>query len=113
MGPAPPKPAPASNPFVKMARGSVCADVRNRLYLIDEKLVVWDRAGNCPDNSYSLTLYGKSLDEILCVYHDSIAGPRKNCRDPAYAEMFEILLAHMNDADLGLGPEHAVRRMPL
>jgi hypothetical protein len=108
-----PEPSPALNPFVKMARGSVCADKWNRLYLIDEKLVFWDRQGDCPDNSYAQTLYGKTPDEILCVQHDSIAGPRKECRDPKYAELFETLIGHLGEPNLGLGTQHTARRLPL
>jgi hypothetical protein len=108
-----PEPSPGLNPFVKMARGSVCADKWNRLYLIDEKLVFWDRQGECADNSYAQTLYGKSPDEILCLQHDSIAGPRKECRDAKYAQLFETLIAHLGEPNLGLGPGHTARRLPL
>ncbi|HEV8377054.1 MAG TPA: hypothetical protein VGR38_12560 [Candidatus Polarisedimenticolia bacterium] len=111
--PAPTNPAAEPHAFVDMARGSPCADTRNRLFLIDQRLVFWDRAGKCADNSYGETLYGRSPEDILCVLHDSIAGPRKNCRDPQYAALFETLIAHLEDPDLGLAPPHSVRRLPL
>jgi hypothetical protein len=105
--------APEWKPFVELARGSECANTRNRLFLIDQALVFWDRAGDCPDNSYSETLFGKSPDEVLCKLHDSIAGPMKNCADPSYADLFEIMIAHLDEPDLGLGPGHDVRQLPL
>src|ERR1051325_10327498 len=66
-------------PFVELARKAQCADVRNRLFVIDQTLVFADSAGNCADASYSQILYGKTVDAVLCVNHDSIAGPVKKC----------------------------------
>jgi hypothetical protein len=77
-------------PFQELARAAECADIHNRLFLIDEQWVFWDRAGDCPDASYSQTLYGGTPDHVLCTVYDSIAGPEKDC------------------PDLGLGPEHTV-----
>jgi len=94
--------------FKKMARGAECADIRNRLYVIDEEFVLWDRAGNCPDAAYSVALYGGAPDQELCVHHDSIAGPVKVCRDVAYEAMFETITGNLDKADLGLGTEHMV-----
>lgn len=94
--------------FKKMARGAACADIRNRLFVIDEELVLWDRAGSCPDAAYSVALYGGAPDQELCVHHDSIAGPVLECRETQYREMFEEIIANLDKADLGLGTEHIV-----
>jgi len=97
--------------FKKMARGAQCADIRNRLFVIDEELVLRDKAGNCADAAYSEALYAGSPDQELCVYHDSIAGPVQDCWDAAYQQMFETILANLDKADLGLGPEHTVEEV--
>lgn len=99
--------------FVELARRGECSGTRNRLFVIDDQLVFHDSAGNCADASYGEVLYGKSVDDVLCSYTDSIAGPRKSCRNPKYAGLFEIIITHLNERDLGLGPRHTVRRLPL
>ena len=98
-------------PFKKMARAGGCADVRNRLFLIDGKLVFWDRAGNCADAAYGEALYGSTPDQTLCVFHDSIAGPVKNCQDQGYQDLFDTITANLDKPDLGLGPQHTVQRV--
>jgi len=108
-----PKVAPAWTPFVEMARQSACADARNRLFVVDHVLVFWDRAGNCPDSSYSLVLYKQTVNDLLCDFHDSIAGPRKNCPVPGYRDMFETMIGHLDEPDLGLGADHTVQQLPL
>ncbi|HEV8336294.1 MAG TPA: hypothetical protein VGR67_07770 [Candidatus Polarisedimenticolia bacterium] len=100
-------------PFVEMARQSPCAQTRNRLSLIDGALVFWDRRGTCPDNSYAETLYGKTVDDVLCRLHDSIAGPFRNCPVPEYKDIFDIMTDHLDDPALGLGAGHTVRGIPL
>ncbi len=99
--------------FVEMAHSSPCATIRQRLFVIDGAFVFFDRAGNCPDNSYAETLYGRHVDEVLCTSHDSIAGPVTRCADAARRELFETILEHLDEADLGLGPDHDVQRVPL
>jgi hypothetical protein len=96
-------------PFREMASTAGCSDIRNRLFLIDGQLVFWDRAGNCFDNSYSLTLYGSTVDNILCYLHDSIGGPVRGCQDDSYQDMFDTIIANLDKLDLGLGPEHTVQ----
>ena len=54
-----------------LARGDSCTNIRNRLFLIDGKLVFWDRAGNCPDATYGETLFGSTISDALCNFHDS------------------------------------------
>lgn len=95
--------------FKALARQSDCADLRNRLFLIDGVMVFWDRAGQCPDASYALTLYGSSVERVLCRAMDSVAGPMKDCRAEPYAPLFETILAHTNEPDLGLGRAHTVQ----
>jgi hypothetical protein len=96
-------------PFKEMARDGGCADIRNRLFLIDDQLVFWDRAGNCADAAYGEALYGSTPDQVLCTFHDSIAGPRKNCQDAQYQEMFDTMTSNLDKPDLGLGPGHTLQ----
>jgi hypothetical protein len=105
--------APEWAPFVEMARGAACSDVRNRLFVIDHVLVLADRAGSCPDASYSEVLFRRTVDEVLCVNHDSIAGPVKHCGEPSHMALFEIITTHLDEPDLGLGPSHTVQELPL
>ena len=96
-------------PFKAMARNGMCNDTRNNLYVIDDQLVFHDIAGSCADASYSQMLYDGTPDQVLCTSHDSIAGPMKNCEDPQYQAMFDTILDHLDQPDLGLGPQHSVQ----
>lgn len=100
-------------PFIESASGAACADMKNRLFLIDASMVLWDRAGRCSDNGYAQVLYGRTPEERLCSASDSIAGPIKRCDAPAYATLFETMIANLDDPGLGLGSEHQVERLPL
>jgi hypothetical protein len=100
-------------PFVDLARVAECSDVRNRLFVIDDVLVLSDRVGSCPDASYSDVLFGRTVDDVLCVNHDSIAGPVKDCANPGYEALFDIMTTHLDEPDLGLGPSHRVHQLPL
>ena len=104
--------APVVSEFIKMAQEEGCADVRNRLYLIDGKHVFWDRAGTCADNSYAQRLFGASPEAVLCQVHDSIAGPRSFCSDEKSRAMFETIQKNLDKADLGLGAGHKVEPIP-
>ncbi len=99
-------------PFKAMARSASCADITNRLFLIDGKLVFWDIEGNCADGAYAHTLFGGTVDDVLCDSHDSIAGPVGSCQDDAYREMFDTIVANLDKPDLGLGSEHTVEEIP-
>jgi hypothetical protein len=99
-------------PFKDMAKNGSCADVRNRLFLIDDQLVLWDVAGNCADASYSQMLYDGTPDQVLCTFHDSIAGPVKDCFDESFRDMFDTITANLDQPDLGLGPDHTVEPVP-
>lgn len=92
--------------FVKLARGASCSDIRNRLFVIDDKQVFWDRAGNCPDNGHAETLFGSSSAEVLCTSVDSIAGPVTKCNDPSARALFDTLIQNLDKRDLGLGTAH-------
>jgi hypothetical protein len=101
--------APDPRPFVELARQSPCADRTNRLFVIDGAMVFWDKAGSCADAAYSQTLFGATPEDLLCRYGDSIAGPQKMCKTPDVEKLFDIILAHLDEPNLGLGPSHTVR----
>ncbi len=96
-------------PFISQARNADCSGIRNNLYVIDNNLVLWDRAGNCPDNSYSQTLYGRNIDQVLCKHFDSIAGPQTLYNDVRYKDLFDTVIANLDKPDLGLGAGHTVK----
>jgi hypothetical protein len=100
--------APARDDFISMAREAPCADQRNRLYVIDGKQVLWDRAGSCADNGRGLSLFGLVPGNLLCASSDTIAGPRISCTDESYRSMFDTISKHLDDAGLGLGAAHQV-----
>jgi hypothetical protein len=96
-------------PFKELARSGDCADVRNRLFLIDRHLVFWDRESRCADAAYAQALYGRTVEHLICDAHDSIAGPVRGCHDAdRYAAMFDTMLKNLDAPDLGLGPDHTV-----
>jgi hypothetical protein len=99
-------------PFKEMARTSVCADIANRLYLIDGKFMFWDVRGNCADASYAFILFGSTTDNQLCNQHDSIAGPAGGCNEASFEDMFHTITANLDQPDLGLGTEHTVEPIP-
>ena len=96
-------------PFQKMAREGPCAESRNRLFLIDGQWVFWDRAGRCADAAYSQTLFGATVNDRLCDFHDSIAGPLKSCREERVRQIFDTIIANLDKPDLGLGPQHQIQ----
>ena len=96
-------------PFKDLARSSDCSDTRNRLFLIDRALVLWDREGTCVDAAYLVRLHAGATDQVLCELRDSIAGQVKVCRDHRFQEMFETIVANLEAPDLGLGPRHMVQ----
>jgi hypothetical protein len=99
---------PVTAEFIAQAQAASCADQRNRLFVIDKRVVFWDRAGNCADNSYARSLYGATPQTQLCSASDSIAGPRITCADAQWRAMFDTILANLDKADLGLGSGHQV-----
>jgi len=96
-------------PFRELARNSDCANASNRLFLIDRQQVFWDRASNCADAAYARVLYGRTVQHVICDAHDSIAGPQRGCMDAGrYSDMFDTMLNHLDEKDLGLGSGHTV-----
>jgi hypothetical protein len=96
-------------PFRELARNASCADVRNRLFLIDQRLVFWDRESKCADAAYAQTLYDRRPGSVLCNVMDSIAGPQRRCNaDAPFINMFDTILGHLDAPDLGLGSGHTV-----
>ena len=98
-------------PFIEYAEASDCTDIRNRLFIIDDELVLWDRVGNCPDNSYEVQLFREDLDNLLCETHDSIAGPQTTIYDEDYRDLFETILDNIEDENLGLDDSHLVEEV--
>jgi hypothetical protein len=102
---------PASADFIAKAQQATCADQRNRLFVIDKRMVFWDRAGSCPDNAYARTLYGATPQALLCSVTDSIAGPQTSCTDEQSRALFSTILANLDKSDLGLGSSHQVEAL--
>jgi uncharacterized protein YpmB len=94
--------------FKDIARNATCADITNNLFIIDNKMVFWVVEGNCPDASYTYTLYGKSPDEIYCKKYDSIAGPQEKCNNDDYQEIFQIITDNLDANNLGLDENYKV-----
>jgi hypothetical protein len=99
---------PITADFIDQAQDASCANQRNRLFIIDKRMMLWDRAGNCADNSYARSLYGATPQALLCSASDSVAGPRITCADAQWRAMFDTILANLDKADLGLGSGHQV-----
>jgi hypothetical protein len=96
------------NIFKNMAKNTPCADIANKLYVIDNQIVFWAVEGNCPDASYSYSLFGNTPEEIICKRYDSIAGPIKECNDESYMNIFQIIIDNLDSDNLGLNGTHKV-----
>lgn len=101
----------ATAEFISLTKDASCANLRNRLFVIDQKQVFWDKASNCADASYSQVLYGNTPQMILCTSADSIAGPRTFCNDQQYLSLFQTITKNLDKADLGLGSAHQVQQL--
>ncbi|MBR7799383.1 hypothetical protein [Undibacterium fentianense] len=107
-------PAPiATNEFIAMAKTANCAEFKNRLLVIDQKYVLWDKAGSCSDASYSRSLYGNTTQNLLCSHVDSIAGPRFHCQDVSASQLFRTIVDNIDQTDLGLGKQHSVQALTI
>lgn len=107
-------PAPiATNEFLNLVKDATCANLKNRLFLIDQKYVMWDKSGSCADASYAQNLYGSSPQNLLCSHADSIAGPRTTCTDTAVESLFKTIIQNLDKADLGLGSTHQVQMITI
>ena len=100
-----------TTPFVEKARTESCSDLRNKLYVIDGKMVLSERRGNCADNSYGHVLYGASVDKVLCYAADSIAGPVVSCKDEADRALFDTVRKNLDRPGLGLDASHTVKEV--
>jgi hypothetical protein len=108
---APPQPVQVSiqsADFVALASGAGCANVRNRMFIIDQQQVFWDKAGTCSDARTVQALYGATPQTLLCSTADSIAGPRTSCNDETARQRFVTISQNLDKADLGLGAGHRV-----
>ncbi|MBR7746168.1 protease complex subunit PrcB family protein [Undibacterium baiyunense] len=101
----------ASNEFLNLVKDASCANFRNRLFIVDQKYVLWDKAGNCADASYAQNLYGNNVQSLLCTHADSIAGPRTSCTDTTAESLFKTMIQNLDKADLGLGSGHQVQSL--
>lgn len=99
--------------FKSQARSAMCSDLKNRLFLIDNKLVFWQVEGNCPDGGYGLILYDKSSHQILCSERESIGGPRITINDDTYKQLFDTITQNLEKSNLGLSPDHNVEEISL
>lgn len=99
--------------FVALTVNANCANTRNRLFVIDAKYVLWDKAGACADAAYSQTLFGRTPQSVLCTNGDTIAGPRSSCTDQQYANLFQTVISNLDKPDLGLGSSHNIVIVPV
>jgi hypothetical protein len=98
-------------PFVKEAQAADCADIANRLFVIDNAYVLHTRSGRCGDNSYAHTLYGATPEKLLCSQSDSIAGPMTRCADESVRAMFDTIVKNIDQPGFGLGSTHEVKKV--
>lgn len=98
--------------FKNMVQKELCAERSNRLYLIDKQYVFHERSGNCPDNSYSYSLFTFKSTTPICGLQDSIAGPQEfKCPDPQTQQIFDVIKNNLGKNNLGLGPKHRVEQI--
>ncbi|MDL2355839.1 MAG: hypothetical protein QFF03_11335 [Pseudomonadota bacterium] len=102
---------PIAADFVALAQQASCADQRNRLFMIDKRMVFWDRAGSCADNAYARKLFGATPQTLLCSLSDSIGGPQTSCTDESVRALFTTIVANLDKGDLGLGASHQVEAL--
>lgn len=107
----PTTPVLATTEFVALASAASCANLRNRMFVIDQKQVFWDKAGSCADASFDLVLFGSAAKTVLCSLSDSIAGPKTTCNDEQFRTMFLTMTKNLDKADLGLGSAHQVQQL--
>lgn len=107
-------PAPiATNEFLALVKEASCAEFKNRLFVIDQRYVLWDKSGNCADASYAQNLYSNTPQSLLCSHADSIAGPRTTCNDNQLESLFKTIIQNLDKADLGLGNSHQIQTIAI
>lgn len=102
-----------TNAFQNLAKDTNCADLENRLFVIDQQYVLSEKIGSCADARYRQTLYGKSPDIILCTNVDSIVGPRFSCNDASLSSLFKQVISNLDVANLGLDNTHQVQQISI
>jgi hypothetical protein len=102
--------ASAFKAFVELVNAGNCNDIASDLLLVDGKYVFADVAGNCPDASYSVGLYGLTPTPLLCGVSDSAAGPQRSCTDASVSSLFDTMFASRNASNLGLYSGHTVSK---
>jgi hypothetical protein len=55
------------------------------------------------DSPFDPPRLGGTPSDVLCRFQDSVGGPVRSRTDQAYAGMFDTILGHLDDPDLGLG----------
>lgn len=93
-------------PFISLLQQAPCANGDNRLFVIDNRYVYWDRGASCQDQVQRL--YGATTEALLCVHGDAPGGAYTDCRAPSVRGMFQIIINNRHKADLGLGAGHSV-----
>jgi hypothetical protein len=89
-----------------MMRKELCSDFLNRLYIINNDYALWIRKGDCYDNRYSYTLFGKGV-KILCYQRETITGVDKKCNS-AHESFFSTMIDNMDKVNLGLNKQMKV-----
>ena len=97
--------------FIAIAKEASCANLRNRLFVIDQKHVFWDKASSHPNAAFSQVLYGNTPQIILCSSADSARGPRTFYNDEDYRTLFETIVQNLDKPDLGLNSWHQVQQV--
>jgi hypothetical protein len=101
-----------TQPFLNMASSASCADIQNRLYIIDDRYVFWASQGNCDDGGYAYILFGVTPQEKLCSLADSFVGPQRSCQSELDS-FFQTILDNLDQPDLGLGDARRVHLVDL
>lgn len=101
------------NGFKTLAGSANCAQIKNELFTIDNRMVFWRREGNCADNSYAYILYARNSTEKLCQKNTTIAGEVSSCVDENYNSIFSTITANLDQPTLGLDTTHTVVKLSL
>jgi len=102
--------ATAFKGFVDLVNNRDCNELASDLFVVDGKYVFANVVGNCPDASYSASLYALTPGQPLCSIGDSIGGPVRSCSDASVSALFDTIYAHRYVSDLGLGSAHTVSK---
>lgn len=88
-----------------------CLRVRS-IHVIDESRYFVDRfGGGCRDAGVVVLLESCAPPVEACWSRIDIAGGSYGCADAADLDLFRTILRNADLPDLGLGPDHVVRRL--